>query len=154
MTSLDAGMAVLRDERDLLWLVLDDFVARGNDRLCDVHFLAREEPTEPPAPFVSTFGVVEPCEGLRSLAEGLRQAAAGELHALRHDPIGPGLSMEVKASGGESRTFEVVLWLDLVRMNRAMKSRATRGRHQAGLRMHVDAAALRAFADGLAAHAG
>ena len=152
---LQGGMVLLRDERDLLWLVLDDFVARGNDRLWDVHLLAREEPTEPPQPFVSTFGVVEPREGLASLADGLGRAANGEVSALRHDPVGPGLSIEVKGSGGseENRTFEVVIWLDLVRMNPAMKSRAVRGRHQAGMRMHVTAASLRDFATGLAAHA-
>jgi len=151
-TPLDVPMVILRDERDLLWLALDDFVARGNDRLCDVHFLARDVPTEPPAPFVSTFGVVEPREGLRALAEGLASAAEGEVSALRHDPIGPGLSIEIKASGqGEHLTFQVVMWLDLVRMNPAMKSRAVRGRHQSGLRMHVTAAALREFAAGLRA---
>ena len=92
---------------------------------------------------------------LASLADGLGRAADGEVSALRHDPVGPGLSMEVKGSGGteENRTFEVVIWLDLVRMNPAMKSRAVRGRHQAGMRMHVTAASLRDFATGLAAHA-
>ncbi|MCO4771450.1 MAG: hypothetical protein KDA24_15565 [Deltaproteobacteria bacterium] len=149
----DQGMVLLRDERDLLWLVLDDFVARGNDRLCDVHFLAREAPAEPPQPFISTFGVVEPREGLAALAEGLARAAEGEVSAMRHDPIGPGLSLELKATGSdETLTFEVVLWLDLVRMNPAMKSRAVRGRHQSGMRMHVTAAALRDFAAGLRAY--
>lgn len=147
------AMVVLRDERDLLWLVLDDFVERGEDRLYDVHFLAREEPNEPPQPFISTFGVAEPRESLRSLAHDLSRASDGEVSALRHDPFGMGFSMEIKATGeAENLTFEVVLWLDLVRMNPAMKSRAVKGRHQAGLRLHVTAAALRDFALGLQAY--
>jgi hypothetical protein len=151
--TLAGGMVVLRDERDLLWLVLDDFVERGDDRLFDVHFLAREAPAEAPVPFVSTFGISEPVEGLRALADDLGLAAHGDVSALRHGPIGAGLSLELKGTGAaEHLTFEVVLWLDLVRMNPAMKSRAVRGRHQAGLRMHVTAAALREFAAGLRAY--
>jgi len=147
-------MVVLRDERDLLWLALDDFVERGDDRLYDVHFLARAQPNEAPTPFVSTFGNVEPRQGLGSLADDLARAADGEVSALRHDPVGAGLSMEIKATGsGENLTFEVVLWLDLVRMNPAMRSRAVRGRHQSGVRMHVTAASLREFAVGLRAYA-
>jgi len=140
------AVAILRDERDLLWLMLDDFRARGDDRIVDVHFLARDVPDEPPVPFLSAWGVVEPAAGLVSLAESIGGMASGELRALRHDPIGPGLSMEMKAG---DRACEVVLWLDLVRMSDALKARGVRGRHQAGMRMFVDHAALSGFRAGL-----
>lgn len=140
------GPAILRDERDLLWLMLDDFRARGDDRIVDVHFLARDAPNEPPVPFLSAWGVVEPRSGLHSLAESVAAMASGELRALRHDPIGPGLSMEMKA--GE-QSCEVVLWLDLVRVSDALRARAVRGRHQAGMRMFVGHDALRDFQAGL-----
>lgn len=139
-------VAVLKDERDLLWLMLDDFRARGADRIVDIHLLARETPDEPPVPYLSAWGVVEPATGLRSLAESVGRMADGELRALRHDPIGPGLSMEMKAGSG---TFEVVLWLDMVNTSPAFQARAVRGRQQSGLRMFVDAESLTSFRAGL-----
>lgn len=140
------GVAILRDERDLLWLMLDDFRAQGDDRIVDVHFLARDDPNQPPVPFLSAWAVVEPAAGLQSLAESVGGMANGEVRALRHDPIGPGLSMELKAG---DRVCEVVLWMDLVQVSPALKARAARGRHQAGLRMFVTLEALQGFRAGL-----
>lgn len=143
-------IAILRDERDLLWLALSDVSLHGNDILYDVHFCAREEPGEAPTPFLSAAGYREPIEGMRHFIEELGHAVAGEVTALRHDPIADGMSVELKATGqGEDLTFQVVLWLDLTRMGRAMKARAVRGRHQSGLRMHVTRAGLEAFRDSL-----
>ena len=140
------GLAILKDERDLVWLMLDDFRAEGDQRIVDIHFLAREEPGEPPVPYLSAWGVVEPAVGLRSLADSVGKMAEGELRALRHDPISPGLSMEMKAG---AHSFEVVLWLDMVNTSPAFQARAVRGRHQAGLRMFVDAESLVGFRAGL-----
>ncbi len=140
------GLAILKDERDLLWLMLDDFRARGQDRIVDIHFLARDAPDQPPVPYLSAWGVVEPAAGLRSLADSVGKMAEGELRALRHDPIGPGLSMEMKAG---PQACEVVLWLDLVHTSQAFKARAVRGRHQAGMRMFVDMESLAGFRAGL-----
>ncbi len=138
--------AVLRDERDLLWLVLDHVEVAGGDVVYDVHFCAREEPDQPPEPFVSTGGFREPVEGFGSLVENIGHAVSGAASALRHDPIADGLSMELKArDGGPDPSFEVVIWLDLTRMSRALKARGTRGRHQAGLRMIVRRSGLEAF---------
>ncbi len=140
------SMAILRDERDLLWLALSEVRAQGDDIWFDVHFLARDEPGEPPEPFLSTCGFREPRAGLRELLRNLAGAVTGDVSAIRHDPIAEGLSMELKARGGPSDlVFEIVLWLDLTRMSRAMKARAARGRHQAGLRMFVRRDALEEF---------
>ncbi len=147
--------AVLRDERDLLWLLIDDVTVRGADVLFTVHFLARDEPGEPPVPFVSAGPYREPLVGLQSLLDGLGHAVAGGVRALRHDPIADGLSIELKAQGESAEDgFAVVLWLDLTRMGRALKARASRGRQQAGLRMYVSRAALEAFRADLEALAG
>jgi hypothetical protein len=142
--------AILRDERDLLWLVLDDVRRQGGDVLYDVHFLAREAVGEPPAPFLSAGAYREPVEGMASLLEALAGAVVGEVRALRHDPITDGLSLEVKAQGepGDLR-FEVVLWLDLTRMGPALKARAVRGRHQSGLRFVATQAGLEQFREAL-----
>ncbi len=139
--------AILRDERDLLWIVLDDVRRRGGDLVHDVHFLARTSPSEPPEPFLSTFGHREPTAAFDSLLEDLGHAVAGGVRALRHDPINAGLSLELKSrpeEGGDAM-FEVTAWLSLVRMNQAMKARAVRGRHQSGLRMMITRAGLEAF---------
>ncbi|GEM_PF-1540415 len=138
--------AILRDERDLLWIVLDDVKIVGGSLVYDVHFLARAEPDQAPEPFVSTFGNREPREAFGSLLEELGRSVTGEVRALRHDPVSDGLSLEVKArSEGHEMCFEITAWLDLVRMNRAMKSRAVRGRHQSGLRLITTRAALESF---------
>ncbi len=138
--------AILRDERDLLWLVLDDVHRVGSDVLYDVHFLARNEPAEPPEPFLSTRGYREPAEGFDSLVENIGHAVGGEASALRHDPIADGMSVELKAQGsGQDLCFELVVWLDLTRMSRALKARGHRGRHQSGLRMVVSRADLESF---------
>ena len=140
------GTAILRDERDLVWIVLDDVHLQGGDLVYDVHYLARTEPTEAPEPFLSTFGHREPREALDSLLDGIGRTVAGEVRALRHDPIGDGLSLEVKArSEAAGMRFQVTAWLDLVRMNRAMRSRAVRGRHQGGLRFSTTRADLESF---------
>ncbi len=137
--------AILRDERDLLWLVVEA-EAHGGDVLYDVHFCARDEPGEPPEPFLSAPGYREPAPGLQSLVENIGHAVAGTASALRHDPIADGLSVELKArDGGPDPSFELVLWLDLTRMGRALRARGTRGRHQAGLRMIVRRSALEGF---------
>jgi hypothetical protein len=133
--SRDGAPAVLRDERDLLWLLLEEFRADGSDIVFDVHFLARQEPTEPPRPFLSARGYREPVEGFLQVLERLGEAVTGGLSAMRLDPIADGLSIELKRRNEAGQElFEVVLWLDLVRMGRAMRARANRGRQQAGLR--------------------
>ena len=139
------SMAILRDERDLLWLALD--VERiGGDLRYDVHLLARDEPTDPPEPFVSGYGFREPASGLLHLVTHVGQAVSGEVTALRHDPITDGLSLELKAAGqGASPGYEVVLWLDMTRTSRALKARAARGRHQVGLRLFTTRARLEEF---------
>jgi hypothetical protein len=143
-------LAILRDERDLLWLAFSDLSRHGGDVLFAVHFCAREEPGEPPTPFLSAAAYREPVEGMLHFIDELGLAVAGDVSALRYDPISDGLSMELKAHGrGADLTFEVVLWLDLTRMGPAMKARAVRGRHQAGLRMHVTRAGLEAFRESL-----
>ncbi|MBJ93503.1 MAG: hypothetical protein CMP23_03410 [Rickettsiales bacterium] len=140
----DDAMAILADERDLLWLAIEGVEQAGAELSFNVHMLAREEPTEPPVPFLSGYGYREPLAGLRALVKELGAAASGEVIALRHDPISDGLSIELKAQrGGES--FEVVLWLDLLRMSRAMRARATRGRQQSGLRFFCSRGALAQF---------
>lgn len=138
--------AILRDERDLLWLVLDDVRREGSDVLHDVHFLARNEPASPPEPFLSARGYREPASGFDTLVENIGHAVGGEASALRHDPIADGLSVELKAQGsGQGLCFELVAWLDLTRMSPALKARGNRGRHQSGLRMVVTRAALESF---------
>ncbi len=143
---MTGATAILRDERDLLWIVLDDVKIVGRDLIYDVHYLARSAPGEAPEPFVSTFGHREPRSAFASLLDDLGRAVAGEVRALRHDPVTDGLCVEVKArtEGGEA-TFEITTWLDLVRMNHAMKSRAVRGRHQSGLRLTATRAGLESF---------
>ena len=144
------SMAILRDERDLLWLALSEIRREQDDCVFDVHLLARDEPTEVPSPFLSGCGYREPLPGLAGLLSSLAEAVVGEVSALRHDPIGDGLSLELKARGeGSTLSFEVVLWLDLTRMNRARTARATRGRHQVGMRMFVTRAALEEFRSSL-----
>ena len=148
-------MAILRDERDLVWIVLDDVHAVGADLRYDVHYLARATPNDPPEPFLSTFGHREPREALQSLTEELGRAVSGDVRALRHDPVGDGLSVEVKArTEGSGRAFEITAWLDLVRMNQAMKSRAVRGRHQGGLRFVSTRSQVESFRVELLAFAG
>lgn len=138
--------AILRDERDLLWLVLDELEVHGGTVRHAVHFCARDEPGEPPEPFLSAGRYQEPLDGLQSLVENIGHAVSGEATALRHDPVADGLSLELKArERGSEPTFEVVLWLDLTRMSRALKARGVRGRHQSGLRMIVTRSALEAF---------
>jgi hypothetical protein len=150
----DGVTAILRDERDLLWIVLDDVKVAGKDLLYDVHFLARNEPDSAPEPFMSTFGHREPSVAFCSLLEEIGRAVAGEVRALRHDPVNDGLSLELKSrvEGSEIR-YEVTTWLDLIRMNRAMKSRAVRGRQQSGVRMMTSRAALESFRSDLIAFA-
>jgi len=142
--------AILRDERDLIWLVLDDVRRIGGDVLYDVHFLAREAIGEPPAPFLSAGSYREPAAGLTGLLDGLAGAVVGDVRALRHDPITDGLSLELKFRGEASDLrCEVVAWLDLTRMGPALKSRAVRGRHQSGLRFFATRAGLEEFRDTL-----
>ena len=142
--------AVLRDERDLLWLVLDGVEATDAGVSYDVHFCARDEPDQPPEPFLSAGGHLEPASGFRSLVESIGHAVSGSASALRHDPVADGLSFEVKArDGGPDPSFEVVLWLDLTRMSPALIARGHRGRHQSGLRMIVRRSALEAFRSAL-----
>jgi hypothetical protein len=148
------GTAILRDERDLIWIILDDVHSRGGDLLYDVHYLARSEPNEPPEPFLSTFGHREPREALASLLDGLGRAVTGEVTALRHDPVGDGISLEIKSrTEAAGLRFEVTAWLDLIRMNRAMKARAVRGRHQGGLRFFSTREYLESFRADLIAFA-
>lgn len=140
------GMAVLRDERDLLWLAVSGLERRGSDVLYDVHLLARDEPTDPPEPFLSGYGFREPMAGLSRLVEHLGEAVVGTLTAMRHDPITDGLSLELKAGGqGNPPSFQVVAWLDLTRTSRALKARAARGRHQVGLRLFTTRERLEEF---------
>ena len=144
------AMAILRDDRDLLWLALSLVECTEEDLVFDVHLLARDEPGESPVPFVTACGYREPLVGIRALLEDLAGAVRGDVTALRHDPISDGLSIELKAQGAPDLGFEVVLWLDLTRMGRAMRARASRGRHQGGLRFFCDRTALEAFRADLA----
>jgi len=145
-----ASMAILRDERDLLWLALSVVERTDQHLVFDVHMLARDEPEEPPVPFMTACGYREPLEGIRGLLDDLAGAVSGEVTALRHDPISDGLSIELKALGAVELGFEVVLWLDLTRMGRAMRARASRGRQQSGLRFFCGRAALDDFRADLA----
>ncbi len=143
-------LAILRDERDLLWLLLSDVRRHGADLVFDVALCAREEPDEPPVPYLTAAGYREPLPAVRHFLDELAAAVTGEVSALRHDPVTDGFSMELKASGaGRDLTFETVMWLDLTRMGRAMRARAVRGRHQSGLRMHVTRDALESFRESL-----
>jgi hypothetical protein len=149
---MSAEMAVLRDDCDLVWLTLSGLERRGGDVLYDVHLMARDEPGEPPEPFLSGYGFREPIVGLAQLIDHLGEAVAGSLTALRHDPIADGLSIELKLGGqGNPPQFEVVAWLDLTRTSRALKARATRGRHQVGTRFFTDLGRLEEFRAGLIA---
>jgi len=138
------AMAILRDERDLLWLAISMNELNERELIFDVHMLARDVPEEAPVPFLGVFACREPLAGLRGLLEDLGGAVSGEVTALRHDPISDGLSIELKAQQGGSG-FEVVVWLDLTRMSPAMKARASRGRHQSGLRFFCTRAGLEDF---------
>ena len=141
----DVGaMAILRDERDLLWLAISISERSDRDLIFDVHMLARDEPDEAPVPFLSGFGYREPLAGLRALVDDIGGVVSGDIKAMRHDPISDGLSIELKAQRGVDG-FEVVVWLDLTRMSRAMKARATRGRQQSGLRFFCGRAGLEDF---------
>lgn len=102
-----------------------------------------------PEAFVSVGPMTEPLTALRAMASNLRDLSDDDATAVRIDPATDGLSIEVKRPEGED--CEVVLWLDLVRLNPAFKLRATRGRHQAGLRLHARATAVSAFAAALLA---
>ena len=148
-TGEHVSMVILRDERDLVWLALSQLERTETDLFFNVHLLARDEPDEPPEPFLTACGYREPLVGVRALLDDLAGAITGEVTALRHDPISDGLSMELKAQGGTGG-FEVVLWLDLCRMSRAMRGRASRGRQQSGLRFFCGRAALEEFRAGLA----
>ncbi len=140
------SLALLRDERDLVWLALSDVQRATSDVVFDVSFLAREQPGETPAPFLTASGYREPVAGIRSLLEGLGEAVGGDLTAMRHDPITDGLSLELKARGAPPNlTFEIVLWLDLTGMGPALRARGARGRHQSGLRIFVTRASLEEF---------
>ena len=145
-----APMAILRDDRDLLWLALSMVERTDSELVFDVHMLARDEPDEAPVPFMTACGYREPLAGIRSLLDDLGGAVSGEVTALRHDPISDGLSIELKAQGSPELGYEVVLWLDLTRMGRAMRARASRGRHQSGMRFFCGRAALENFRADLA----
>ena len=152
MNSTEAApIAILRDDRDLLWLALSVTERTDTDLVFDVHMLARDEPQEAPVPFLTACGYREPLTGLRALLDGLAGAVSGEVSALRHDPISDGLSFELKAQATAELSFEVVLWLDLTKMGRAMRARATRGRQQSGLRLFCGRAALDDFRADLSA---
>lgn len=139
-------VAVLRDERDLVWLVIGAIEPLGSGLRFDVHFLSRDEPDDAPQPFLSGLGYQEPESALRSLVEALAGMVLGDVRALRHDPIQDGLSFEVKAEGDPSDpTFEVVLWLDLTRTSRAMKVWGSRGRQRSGLRFYTNLERLEEF---------
>lgn len=143
---ISTGVAVLRDERDLVWLVVDSVRPVGGDLSFDVHFLSRDEPDDAPQPFLSGVGYREPESGLRSLVESLAGVVLGELTALRHESISDGLSFEIEVEGqGEERSLEVVLWLDLTRTSRAMKAWGSRGRQRSGLRFFTTVDKLEEF---------
>ncbi len=145
--STSTGRARLLDERDLVGVSVE-LDAAGRVAVC---FLGREQPESPPAAWLSVAGFREPPEASLTLMDGLWGLVRGEISAMRHDPVGDGLSIEVKlerAADGEDR-YEVVLWLDLLRWNPAFKARATRGRQRAGLRFFTTRDRLEAFREGL-----
>ena len=139
-------VAILPDERDLVWLVVGSVRPLGNEFSFDVHFASRDEPDDAPQPVLSGVGYREPESGLRSLVESLAGVVLGDIRALRHDPVQDGLSFEIKVEGdGQQRSLEVVLWLDLTRTSRAMKAWGTRGRQRSGLRFHTTVDKLEQF---------
>lgn len=139
-------VAVLRDERDLVWLVLSSIRPLGADLAFDVHFLSRDEPDDAPQPFLSGVGYREPESGLRGLLDVLAAVVLEDVRALRHDPLQDGLSLEIKTEGaGDDRNFEVVLWLDLTRTSRAMRAWGSRGRQRSGLRFFTTVERLEEF---------
>jgi hypothetical protein len=139
-------VAVLSDERDLVWLVIGSVRPLGSELSFDVQFASRDEPDDTPQPFISGVGYREPESGLRSLVEALAGVVLGDIRALRHDPVRDGLSFEIKVEGeGDQRSLEVVLWLDLTRTSRAMKAWGTRGRQRSGLRFHTTVDKLEQF---------
>ncbi|HCP47311.1 MAG TPA: hypothetical protein DIU15_14815 [Deltaproteobacteria bacterium] len=127
--------AVLRDERDLVALAFENVRSQGADRIFDVQFRVRQGPEAAPEPFLCATAHREPAVALSSLLDDLGRAVVGEISALRHDPVADGVSIELKAGGlaGEGG-YQVVVWLDLCRVSPATRARATRGRHQSGLR--------------------
>jgi hypothetical protein len=135
--------AILRDERDLVWLLVDGVEPEGGDVCFDIHLLARAEPHEPPETLVSTRGHREPREAIDALLRTLAEAARGDVTAARLDPVRDGLSFEVKRP--DDGPLEVVLWLDLLRFGRALRARGERGRQQAGLRFFTTEAAMLSF---------
>ena len=143
---MTSEVAILTDERDLVWLLVGDIRDRGDHFSFDVHFLSRDRPDEAPEPFLSGLGYQEPAAGLRSLLDHLAGVVLGEIRAMRHDPVSDGLSIELKVDGdGPDRDCEVVLWLDLTRTTRAMKVWGSKGRQRAGLRFHTGIDQLESF---------
>jgi len=139
-------VAVLRDERDLVWMVIGSIQPIRGGFSFDIHFLSRDEPDDAPQPFLGGVGYQEPEAALRSLVESLAGVVLGDIRAMRHDPVQDGLSVEIKAEGqGGDDTFEVVLWLDLTRTSRAMKAWGSRGRQRSGLRFYTTLDRLEEF---------
>ena len=144
------GVAILKDDRDLVWVVFSGLQFAGNDLRFDVHFLSRDEPDEAPQPFLGGVGYREPVEGMRALLASLAGVVLGEVRAMRHDPVQDGLSLEIKTEGdGDDRSLQMVLWLDLTRTSRAMKAWGSRGRQQGGLRFHTTVERLEDFRSAL-----
>lgn len=146
--------AALDDERGLLSLAVTILEHDGRTTRLLVELRRREAPEGPFLPFLSVGPLVESVEGVRRLAAAAAEVGVGDASAVRMDPEGDGLSLELKRGDGAGPGCEVVLWLDLVRWNPLFKARASRGRHQGGLRFfaHPDrliefAAKLRASLD-------
>jgi len=138
--------AVLRDERDLVALAFENVRSAGSDRIFDVQFRVRQSPEDAPESFLCTTAHREPAVALGSLLEDVARAVVGEISALRHDPVTDGVSIELKAGGAAGEGgYQVVVWLDLCRVSPATRARATRGRHQAGLRFFTTRERLEEF---------
>lgn len=135
--------AILADERDMVALSVSDVRRHGADLVFDVQLCAVAEPDEAAVPFLRGRGHRAPAEEIARLLDDLARLADCRLSALRFDPVGDGLHIEVDAAPGGG--FEVALWLDLTRTSPAMKARAVRGRHQAGLRLFTTADRLAGF---------
>jgi len=143
--------AVLRDERDLVALAFENVRSVGTDRIFDVQFRVRQGPELPPESFLCATAHREPAVALASLLDDVARAVVGDISALRHDPVSDGVSIELKAGGAAGEDgYQVVVWLDLCRVSPATRARATRGRHQAGLRFFTNRERLEEFRTQLA----
>lgn len=141
--------AALDDERGLLSLAVTILDHDGVTARLLVELRRREVVDGPFVNFLAVGPLIESVDGVRRLAAAAAEVGTGQASAVRLDPEGDGLSVELKRGDGAGPGCEVVLWLDLVRWNPLFKARASRGRHQGGLRFFTHPEQLTGFAAGL-----